>query len=388
MELSHRLVQHGVKVTFVNTELNHGLILGALDPKDGSSSLGGVAMVSIPDGLGDGEDRKNLARLAEAFSEVMPRELEKLIRRVSDSEGGEKLTWLIADVSMAWAFSVARRFGLRAAAFNPASAATNATRMSIPKLIMDGVVDEKGLPERRGTFRLAPAMPPLDTSELSWNRAGDPKGQPIILDLILRNNAATHIAEVVLVNTVQELEHGAFALFPEVLPVGPLVSAEYKPAGSFWAEDDSCAAWLDAQRAGSVVYVAFGSFAIFDRPQLVELAEGLALTSRPFLWVVRPDSASEQWLEDLRRRAGQRGRVVSWCPQQLVLAHPSTACFLSHTPTVGGTRRWKGWSTAFRSCAGHTSRTSSSTGATSPRCGGRGCRWRHRRPLPARRRGS
>jgi hypothetical protein len=330
MELSHRLVQHGVKVTFVNTELNHGLILGALNPKDGSSSLGGVAMVSIPDGLGDGEDRKNLARLAEAFSEVMPGELEKLIGRVSDSEGGEKLTWLIADVSMAWAFSVARRLGLRAAAFNPASAATNATRMSIPKLIMDGVVDEKGLPKRRGTFRLAPAMPPLDTSELSWNRAGDPKGQPIILDLILRNNAATLIAEVVLVNTVQELEHGAFALFPEVLPVGPLVSAEYKPSGSFWTEDDSCAAWLDAQPAGSVVYVAFGSFAIFDRPQLVELAEGLALTSRPFLWVVRPDSASEQWLEDLRRRAGPRGRVVSWCPQQLVLAHTSTACFLSH----------------------------------------------------------
>ncbi|KAK1643956.1 hypothetical protein QYE76_061761 [Lolium multiflorum] len=333
MELSHRLVEHGVKVTFANTELNHGLILGALVSKDGSSSLGGVDMVSIPDGLGDGEDRKNLARLAEAFSEVMPGELEKLIGRVSDcsvSAGSEKLTWLLADASMAWAFSVARKLGLRTAAFNPSSAAMFAMRMSIPKLIMDGVVDDKGLPKRRGTFRLAPAMPPLDTTELSWNRAGDPKGQPIILDLILRNNAATHNAEAVLVNTVQELEPGAFALFPEVMPLGPLVSAEYKPAGSFWAEDDTCAAWLDAQPAGSVVYVAFGSFAIFDRPQLIELAEGLALTSRPFLWVVRPDSASEQWLKDLRHRAGPRGRVVSWCPQQLVLAHASTACFLSH----------------------------------------------------------
>ncbi|CAM0876322.1 unnamed protein product [Alopecurus aequalis] len=333
MELSHRLVEHGVKVTFVNTELNQGLILGALVSKDGSSNLGGVDMVSIPDGLGDGEDRKNLARLVESFSEVMPGELEKLIGRMSDSSasaGSQKLTWMIADASMAWAFAVAQRLGLRAAAFNPSSAAMFATRMSIPELIRDGAVDEKGLPKRRGTFRLAPAMPPLDTTELSWNRAGDPKGQPVIFDLILRNNAATHLAEAVVVNSVQEVETEAFALFPEVLPVGPLVSAEYKPVGSFWAEDDSCAAWLDAQPAGSVVYVAFGSFALFDRPQLIELAEGLALVSRPFLWVVRPDSASEQWLEDLRRRAGPRGRVVSWCPQQLVLAHASTACFVSH----------------------------------------------------------
>uniref|UniRef100_A0ACD5X7S6 Uncharacterized protein n=1 Tax=Avena sativa TaxID=4498 RepID=A0ACD5X7S6_AVESA len=333
MEFSHRLVQHGVKVTFVNTELNHALILGALVSKDGSSSLGGVDMVSIPDGLGDGEDRKNLARLAEAFLEVMPGELENLIGRVSGtsvSAGGEELTWLIADASMAWAFPVARKLGLRVAAFNPVSLAMFAMRMSIPKLIRDGVVDEKGWPKRRGTFRLAPGMPPLDTTELSWNRAGDPKGQPVILDLILRNNAATHLAEAVVVSSVQELEPGAFALFPEVLTVGPLVSAEYKPAGSFWAEDDSCAAWLDAQPAGSVVYVAFGSFAIFDRAQLIELAEALALTSRPFLWVVRPDSANEQWLEDLSRRAGPRGRIVSWCPQQLVLAHASTACFLSH----------------------------------------------------------
>ncbi|KAF7020711.1 hypothetical protein CFC21_033774 [Triticum aestivum] len=335
MELSHSLVEHGIKVTFVNTQHNHHLILASLhvskpDSQDGITSLGGVDMVCIPDGLADGEDRKDLARLAESFSEVMPGELEKLIARLSESAGACncKLTWIIADASMAWVFPVAKRLGLRVAAFNPLSVAMFATRIRIPELIRDGVVDEKGLPKQRGTFRLAPGMPPMDTTELSWNRAGGPEGQPFILDFILRNNAATRLAEAVVTNSVQELEPGAMALFPDVLTVGPLLSD--KPVASFWAEDATCAAWLDAQPAGSVVYVAFGSFAIFDRAQLVELAEALALTSRPFLWVVRPDSASEEWVEDLRRRAGPRGRVVGWCPQQLVLAHASTACFLSH----------------------------------------------------------
>ncbi|KAI3713134.1 hypothetical protein L1987_71706 [Smallanthus sonchifolius] len=29
-------------------------------------------------------------------------------------------------------------------------------------------------------------------------------------------------------------------------------------------------------------------------------------------------------------RVGSRGRIVSWAPQQKVLAHPSVACFMSH----------------------------------------------------------
>jgi hypothetical protein len=81
MELSHCLVEHGVKVTFVNTEQNHGLILGALATRD--SNLGGIEMVSIPDVLGDGEGRTtNLGRLTDSFSKVMPSELEKLIERI------------------------------------------------------------------------------------------------------------------------------------------------------------------------------------------------------------------------------------------------------------------------------------------------------------------
>ena len=89
-------------------------------------------------------------------------------------------------------------------------------------------------------------------------------------------------------------------------------------------EDARCLEWLDAQPGRSVVYVAFGSFAVFSPRQFEELALGLGLelTGRPFLWLVRPDFAtgglSEAWLEEFQRCVGGAGMIVSWCPQQQV----------------------------------------------------------------------
>ena len=133
-------------------------------------------------------------------------------------------------------------------------------------------------------------------------------------------------------NSFRDAETAALELFPSIVPIGPLFAdAELlKPVGQLLPEDTGCLRWLDAQPDGSVVYVAFGSLAAYDAAQLDELAEGLLLTSRAFLWVVRPGSAGDQLLEQLRRRAAPRGRVVSWCPQQSVLAHPAVACFLTH----------------------------------------------------------
>ncbi|RDX61738.1 UDP-glycosyltransferase 83A1, partial [Mucuna pruriens] len=90
-------------------------------------------------------------------------------------------------------------------------------------------------------------------------------------------------------------------LEPETLflPIGPLLrshdntSAATKSMGQFWKEDLSCMSWLDQQPYRSVLYVAFGSFTHFDQNQFNELALGLDLTNRPFLWVVREDNKME-----------------------------------------------------------------------------------------------
>ncbi|GFY86982.1 UDP-Glycosyltransferase superfamily protein [Actinidia rufa] len=116
---------------------------------------------------------------------------------------------------------------------------------------------------------------------------------------------------------------------------GPLLASNRlgKSAGYFWLEDSTCLQWLDQQPAHSVIYVAFGSFTVFDRNQFQELALGLELTNRPFLWVARPDiteGTDDPYPKGFKDRTAKHGRMVGWAPQQMVLSHPSIACFITH----------------------------------------------------------
>jgi hypothetical protein len=146
-----------------------------------------------------------------------------------------------------------------------------------------------------------------------------------MFQVVVSDNAqATSHAEIIVCNSFLEGETTAFELFPNIVPIGPLFADQElrKPVGQFWPEDASCLEWLDAQPDNSVVYVAFGSFTIFGPRQFQELAEGLELTGRPFLWVVRPDftsgGLSKAWFDEFSSRMAGKGMIVSWCPQQQV----------------------------------------------------------------------
>ncbi|XP_054801368.1 UDP-glycosyltransferase 83A1-like [Prosopis cineraria] len=66
---------------------------------------------------------------------------------------------------------------------------------------------------------------------------------------------------------------------------------------------------------------------------LQELAVGLELSNKPFLWAVRSDinkAANYDFLKEFEERLSSQGKVIGWAPQQKVLNHRSIACFLSH----------------------------------------------------------
>ncbi|KDP27230.1 hypothetical protein JCGZ_19929 [Jatropha curcas] len=331
MELSQRLAKYGFKVTFVNTEYNHKRVLNALENKDYVRNH--ISLVSIPDGLEPWEDRNDLGKLTEAFLKVMPRKLEELVDRINASET-EKITCIIADGSMGWALQVAKKMKIRRAAFWPASAALLSLSLAIPTLIDDGVIDNNGSLLKNQMIRLAPTMPAIKTADLVWACIGDLTTQKVIFDVSVANNRAMKLADWIICNSVYELEHGAFTLSPKILPIGPLLASNRlaDSLGYFWLEDSACLKWLDQQPTKSVIYVAFGSFTIFDKTQFQELALGLELSGRPFLWVVRSDITTDgnAYPEGFQGRVATYGKMVTWAPQQKILSHPSIACFLSH----------------------------------------------------------
>ncbi|KAG8379268.1 hypothetical protein BUALT_Bualt07G0070900 [Buddleja alternifolia] len=65
----------------------------------------------------------------------------------------------------------------------------------------------------------------------------------------------------------------------------------------------------------------------------MELANGLELMVRPFLWVGwsgLTDRSFPSYIVEFRERVGDRGKIVEWALQEAVLGHPSTTCFITH----------------------------------------------------------
>lgn len=329
MLLSRKIVKHGFKITFVNTDFNHNRVVGALDSLMDSN----ISLVSIPDGLGPEDDRNELGKLCEAMLRTMPEKLEELINYINASNGDDKISCIVADAAgMGWAIEVGIKMGIKRAFFWPGTAASLALQFSIPRLLDDGIINSDGIPTQRQMIQPLPGMPVMDTAYIPWIRIGDSTCQKIVFKYILQYMQTLKLGDWWLCNTVPELEPVTFSLAPKLLPIGPLTSSEHieDSVGQFWQVDHSCLNWLDQQPPCSVLYVAFGSFTVFEPTQFQELALGLELTNRPFLLVVRLDIVDWSKTAYTNEIQGTRGKIVGWAPQTKVLNHPSIACFISH----------------------------------------------------------
>ncbi|KAJ6753079.1 hypothetical protein OIU74_027853 [Salix koriyanagi] len=181
----------------------------------------------------------------------MPGKLQQLINRINMS-GEERITGIITDWTMGWSLEVAEKMNIHRAIFWPASAAILCSMLSISKLVNDGIIDIDG---EALHYR---------TRKSSWHQ----KCQWWTLQIL-------HGLETVIVsNSAYDLEPGAFSFTPNILPVGPLLASNRlgDQVGYFWAEDSTCLKWLEKQPPNSVVYIAFGSFTVFDQAQFQELA--------------------------------------------------------------------------------------------------------------------
>ncbi|KAL0014723.1 hypothetical protein SO802_001792 [Lithocarpus litseifolius] len=261
-----------------------------------NSTFGVLTMLSqawLQDGMDPLDDGNDIGKLTESIFRVMPGKLEELIKGINRVEG-DNITCVIADQSMGWALEVAEKLKLRQAAFWTAAAALLALGF-IPKLIDSGIIDNDVTPIKNQMIQLAPNIPSISPTTLAWTCIGDLTTQKIIVDVILRNNCSVKLADWLICNSTYDVEPAAFKMsleiMPEIIPIGPLLSSNrgQNSTGYFWQEDKSCLEWLDQQPQSSVIYVAFGSFTVFDQTQFQELALGLELSQRPFLLVVRPD---------------------------------------------------------------------------------------------------
>ncbi|KAM0886641.1 hypothetical protein ACQ4PT_029551 [Festuca glaucescens] len=191
---------------------------------------------------------------------------------------------------------------------------------------------------RKDTITYIPGVPAIEPHELmSYLQETDTTS--VVHRIIFKAFEEARGADYVLCNTVEELEPSTIAAlraekpFYAVGPIFPAGFARSAVATSMWAESD-CSSWLDAQPAGSVLYISFGSYAHVTKQELHEIAGGVLASGARFLWVMRPDIVSsddpDPLPEGFAAASAGRGLVVPWRCQVEVLSHASVGGFLTH----------------------------------------------------------
>ncbi|CAJ1831292.1 unnamed protein product [Sphenostylis stenocarpa] len=326
LQFSQVLVTYGCKITFLSSDENyHKLKSACADAGHAKVIDSNIRLVSLPDGVDPEDDRKDQARVISTTINTMRVKLPKLIQDVNALDSENKISCILVTKNMGWALEVGRQLGIKGALFWPASATSLASFNSIQRLIDEGTIDSKtGLPTKKQEIQLSSNLPLMEAAAMPWYCLFNS-----FFFLHMKEEMQNlNLAERWLCNTTFDLETGAFSTSPKLLPVGPLMANDHSVLCSLWEEDRTCLQWLDLQPPQSVIYVSFGSMVSLKPNQFNELALGLDLLKRPFLWVVREDNGFG--LNNAYEFQGSLGKVVGWAPQKKVLSHPAIACFISH----------------------------------------------------------
>ncbi|XP_061365939.1 UDP-glycosyltransferase 83A1-like [Gastrolobium bilobum] len=325
LQFSQVLAKYGCKITFLSSDENYNR-LKAASAGQGKLMESQIKLVSLPDGVDPQDDRSDQTKVILSTITTMRAKLPKLIQDINAVDSDNKVTCIIVTKNMGWALEVGHELGIKGALFWPASATSLASFNSMQRLIDEGIIDsENGLP-RKQEIQLSSNLPMMEAAAMPWYCLDN----SFFFQHMMQEMQNLNLGEWWLCNTTFDLEAGAFSTSPKLLPIGPLMMACDHNISSFLQEDRTCLEWLDLQPPQSVIYVSFGSMVSMKPNQFKELALGLDLLGKPFLWVVRTDNGKEVNNAYPDEFKGSQGKVVSWAPQKKILSHPALACFISH----------------------------------------------------------
>ncbi|RZC89568.1 hypothetical protein C5167_027109 [Papaver somniferum] len=355
MKLAKILHFRGFQITFVNTEFNHQRLLNARGP-DSLKGLADFRFVTIPDGLpppSNPNASQDIPTLSMSTKKNCLEPFRNLIHRLNDTASSNvpPVTCIVSDGCMSFTLQAAKEFGIPNMLYWPISFCAFVCFLHFPNLVQKGLTplkDENYLTNGylETLVDWIPGIKDVRFRDLPSNfRTTYPNDD--MVDFLIRETRRTYDATALIFNTFDALEMEALDAvksqlpLPPVYAIGPLhvllnripLSESLSLGSNLWKEDTKCLKWLDSKEPNSVVYVNFGSITVTTTQQLIEFAWGLANSKHNFLWIIRPDlvvgelaSLPAEFIEETK----ERGLLVSWCPQEDVLNHPSIAVFLTH----------------------------------------------------------
>jgi len=336
LRLGKILASKGFLVTFSTTETTGEQMRQASDIIDKLTPFGDgfIRFEFFADGWEEDEDRHQdldqyLLQLELVGKQVIPQMIKK------NAEQGRPVSCLINNPFIPWVTDVATSLGLPSAMLWVQSCACFASYYHY----YHGTVPFPDEEHPEIDVQL-PWMPLLKYDEVpSYLYPTTP--YPFLRRAILGQYKNLDKPFCILMETFEELEPELIKHMSEIFPiktVGPLFRnpkvLKTTVHGDFLKADD-CIEWLDTKPPSSVIYVSFGSVVQLKQDQWNEMACGLLNSGVSFLLVMKPphkDSGNDLLVlpDGFLEKAGDRGNVVQWSPQEKVLGHPSVACFVTH----------------------------------------------------------
>ncbi|XP_020586722.1 7-deoxyloganetin glucosyltransferase-like [Phalaenopsis equestris] len=343
----------GFRITIVNTDFTHRRLLrsSSFAAAAANNAIYGFHLTAIPDGLPpnlfDNDATQDIPTICASTRQHCPAFFRQLISSLSPPA-----TCVIADGSMSSSAAVAMELGIPAWLFYTHSSCGFWSYINFAELVRRGYTplkDESFLTNGYLDTKidLIPGMEGIRLRDLPTfirtTNAAD-----LMSQIMLKRHEEARQGIGLILNTFDTLEPDVLAAvrakFSNVYSIGPLnkfnslvaTDSEASMIGSsLWKSDSECLNWLEGQERGRVVYVNFGSITVLSAQQLAEFAWGLAGSGYPILWAIRPDMVSSGGAaaalpEDFVKQAEDRTKVVAWCDQEAVLAHPAIGVFLTH----------------------------------------------------------
>uniref|UniRef100_A0A0C9RQG6 TSA: Wollemia nobilis Ref_Wollemi_Transcript_2171_1649 transcribed RNA sequence n=1 Tax=Wollemia nobilis TaxID=56998 RepID=A0A0C9RQG6_9CONI len=331
IQLSKKLAEKGLTISFVSTPLN---IAKIIKPSFATlKSPGQVHLLELPlppvDGLPAGVD--NTADLPIHLTPLFDKAVDGLEKPLEDLLGQIRPDCVVFDFLQWWTPRAAAKFGIPAVFFPTFGAAFSSyaihpARQGSESTAEDLTKPPPGYPSAAISWKPYEAL-----AVMGCNRPQGPNG----ISYLERTFRCYEHCSAMAVKTCDEVE-GKFVRYLQevigkpVLPLGPLLPGVA-------SRESDCLAWLERRTPGSVVYVAFGSNFFMSREDMGEIALGLEGSMLPFLWALRlPHGRDGCRVTDLlppgfEERIRGRGLVVGeWAPQVEILRHPSTGGFMTH----------------------------------------------------------
>ncbi|GAB4838816.1 hypothetical protein Ancab_028358 [Ancistrocladus abbreviatus] len=332
----HRMLKHNCSSPS-STSITETSATSTTTPID---SISGINLLFFSDGLSlDYDRRKNLDNYMDLLSKFGPVSLKNSIKHLYHQREFPRLSCIIGNPFVPWAADVAVELGVPGALLwiQPCSL------LSVYYHFVNKITDFPTSENTKASVKI-PGIPLLDYADLpSFVLPSNYFGSISKLILQLLENIKKF--KWVLANSCYELEKDAIDGISELIPikpVGPLVPPTVLGENQsndaridMWKPEDKCIEWLNQRPESSVIYVAFGSLTVLSKTQMENVANALRNSKLSFIWVVKPPEypaheGAGQVPEGFMEETKEQGLVVGWCEQNLVLSHPSIACFLSH----------------------------------------------------------